>query len=38
MRTIKTEKEFKALISYFNVNVVKVGDNFCIVKLLEKKK
>lgn len=38
MKTIKTEKEFKAFTSYYNVKVVKVDDDFCIVKLLGKKK
>jgi hypothetical protein len=38
MKTIKTEKEYKVFTSYFNVMVVRVCDEFCVVRLLGKKK
>lgn len=38
MKTIKNRKDYKALVSYFDVKIVSVCDNFCIVKLLGKKK
>lgn len=38
MKTIKTERDYKALTSYFDVKIIKVSDGFCIVKLLGKKK
>ena len=38
MKTIKTENEFKAFVSYFDVMIVKAGDGFCIVRLIGKKK
>ncbi len=38
MKTIKTERDYKAFTSYFDVKIIKAGDGFCIVKLIGKKK